>query len=59
MGFQLATTHWFYLYLAWVVPFVFVAIFAPWRTGELPVVRVTDRRATDEQPVPAPALSAP
>ncbi len=63
MAFQLATTHWFYLYLAWVVPFVFVAIFAPWRTGELPVVRVRDRREPVAEPAPAPApapaLSAP
>ena len=61
MAFQLATTHWFYLYLAWVLPFVLVAIFAPWRTGELPVMRVADRRqpVQDPAPAPAPALSAP
>jgi hypothetical protein len=60
MAFQLATTHWFYLYLAWVMPFVFVAIFAPWRTGELPAYRVRDRRELGAEPAPAPvSLSAP
>jgi Glycosyltransferase family 87 len=28
---QLAVTHWFYLYVVWFVPFVFVAIFAAYR----------------------------
>ncbi len=37
MAFQLATTHWFYLYLAWVVPFALVGLFAPYCTGEPPV----------------------
>jgi hypothetical protein len=58
--FQLATTHWFYLYLAWVVPFVFVAMFAPWRTGELPAYRVRDSRELGREPAVEPVpLSAP
>ena len=28
-GFQLVLTHWFYLYLPWVLPFVAFALFAP------------------------------
>ena len=29
LGFQLALTHWFYLYLPWVLPFVVLALFLP------------------------------
>ena len=28
---QLAATHWFYLYVVWMVPFVFVAVFGAYR----------------------------
>jgi hypothetical protein len=29
LAFQLALTHWFYLYLPWVLPFVALALFLP------------------------------
>ncbi len=29
MAFQLTLTHWFYLYLPWVVPFVFLWLLLP------------------------------
>lgn len=56
MAFQLATTHWFYLYLAWVVPFAFVAFFAPYGTDEQSVdgpATITARRVAVEDRVPA------
>jgi hypothetical protein len=40
---QLAATHWFYLYVVWFVPFVFVALFA------------SQRVARPEAPAPAEA----
>ena len=55
IAFQLATTHWFYLYLAWVVPFVFVAIFAPYRTSDAeptPDIPAVARRAPLVEPEP-------
>jgi Glycosyltransferase family 87 len=33
---QLATTHWFYLYVVWFVPFVFVVIFGAYRERRAP-----------------------
>jgi Glycosyltransferase family 87 len=33
---QLAATHWFYLYVVWFVPFVFVAIFCAYREPHAP-----------------------
>jgi hypothetical protein len=39
---QLAATHWFYLYVVWVVPFVFVAIFGAYRE-RLPVPVARER----------------
>jgi hypothetical protein len=56
MAFQLATTHWFYLYLAWVVPFAFVALFASYRTddpaGDLDGPIAAERLASEDR-VPA------
>ena len=34
VAFQLTLTHWFYLYLPWVVPFVFLWLLLPERGGE-------------------------
>jgi hypothetical protein len=33
LGFQLALTHWFYLYLPWMLPFVLLALFLPLRAS--------------------------
>jgi hypothetical protein len=29
LAFELSLTHWFYLYLPWVLPFVLLALFLP------------------------------
>ena len=34
IGLQLAVSHWFYLYVVWFAPFVFVALFAAYRGDE-------------------------
>ncbi len=35
VGFQLLLTHWSYLYIPWIVPFIAIALLAPYeRTGE-------------------------
>ena len=31
---QLGITHWFYLYAAWFLPFIFVVLFGRWSEGE-------------------------
>jgi hypothetical protein len=42
---QLVATHWFYLYIVWFVPFVFVALFAAHaRTLREPVAEATEER---------------
>jgi hypothetical protein len=52
LGFQLVLTHWFYLYLPWVLPFLALALFLPARRGaEAPA---TSREgATGSSPGPA------
>jgi hypothetical protein len=34
LGVQLVLTHWFYLYLPWVLPFVLLALFLPRTLGD-------------------------
>ena len=41
---QLAVTHWFYLYVVWFVPFVFVTIFAAYREPPPPAAAEEVRR---------------
>ena len=41
---QLAVTHWFYLYVVWFVPFVFVTIFAAYREPPAPAAAEEVRR---------------
>ena len=43
---ELAATHWFYLYVIWFVPFVFVTIFGAY--GRPPPARASDREAARE-----------
>ena len=33
LAFELSLTHWFYLYLPWVLPFVLLALFLPRERG--------------------------
>jgi Glycosyltransferase family 87 len=42
---QLAVTHWFYLYVVWFAPFVFVAMFGAYRERAPTAERTTDRAA--------------
>jgi len=48
---ELSLTHWFYLYLPWVLPFVLLALFLPREDGA----------AAQDSPVPhaEPAEAAP
>ena len=46
---QLAATHWFYLYVVWFVPFVFVTIFGAYREPPHPPRR---RRCAGPRPCP-------
>ena len=41
---QLAATHWFYLYVVWFVPFVFVTIFGAYREAPAPAAAEDVRR---------------
>ena len=51
---QLATAHWFYLYVVWFAPLAFVALMAGYRTGD------SDESAQPEAPVAAsPAVPVP
>jgi fatty acid desaturase len=43
---QLTATHWFYLYVVWFVPFVFVAVMAGQRTA-LPEPRAAPEPARE------------
>jgi hypothetical protein len=56
---QLVVTHWFYLYIVWFAPLVFVALLAPLRGSEAPAPRLElDPGGVDhlgDQPVPAGA----
>ena len=45
IGLQLVTVHWFYLYVVWFAPFVFVALFAAQRRPEPAVPRMKWVRA--------------
>ena len=42
---QLAATHWFYLYVVWFVPFVFVAVFGAYRERLVPAGSAGGARA--------------
>jgi hypothetical protein len=50
---ELSLTHWFYLYLPWVVPFVLLAVFLP-RTRPASV-QVPERETAQGSPVARPA----
>ncbi len=50
---QLAATHWFYLYIAWFAPLVFVALFTAYRTDE---GKGRGDEAHAEEPVPVRAV---
>jgi hypothetical protein len=50
---ELSLTHWFYLYLPWVVPFVLLAVFLP-RTRPAPVP-VPEHETAEGSPVSRPA----
>jgi hypothetical protein len=47
---QLTATHWFYLYVVWFVPFVFVALFAA-HARTLPEVRVEPEPESEREAV--------
>ena len=46
VGFELALTHWSYLYIPWFLPFVLLALLLP-RGGR--------RRSGADEPVPRPS----
>ncbi|HUG65316.1 MAG TPA: hypothetical protein VMK83_08870 [Gaiellaceae bacterium] len=48
VAFQLTLTHWFYLYLPWVVPFVFLWLLLPERDGQ----ETEKRSASMEEALP-------
>ena len=50
---QLPAVHWFYFYVAWFMPFVLVALFALYRTGEADAA--VDVAPTPRWRSPAPA----
>jgi hypothetical protein len=50
-AFQLTLTHWFYLYLPWVVPFVFLWLLLPERAGQETETRI----ASIEEALPVSA----
>jgi hypothetical protein len=52
---QLVVSHWFYLYIVWFAPFVFVALFALYR-GDDPAAR-TPAEGSAGEPRPVPALA--
>jgi hypothetical protein len=52
IAFQLAVTHWFYLYVVWFVPFVLVAIFGAYRERPAAPARPAPR-VVEEEAVPA------
>jgi hypothetical protein len=57
IAFQLAASHWFYLYVVWFAPFVFVALFALHRTGDEGDARQEARAAEEPRPDAQPALA--
>jgi Glycosyltransferase family 87 len=52
IAFQIAADHWFYLYIVWFAPLVFVALFAPYEQ----VVAAPDEDLLAERYVAEPAL---
>jgi hypothetical protein len=55
LALQLVVSHWFYLYVVWFTPFVFVALFALYRGGYS--VGPPPGEATAREPLPRPALA--
>jgi hypothetical protein len=55
IGFELVQTHWFYLYIPWFLPFVFLAMLAPELAPAM--ARVTEHRPepAGRQPLLTPA----
>jgi hypothetical protein len=51
VAFQLTLTHWFYLYLPWVVPFVFLWLLLPENEDQ----EIATRSASIEEALPLPA----
>jgi hypothetical protein len=54
VAFQLSLTHWFYLYLPWVVPFVFLWLLLPRAVDQETATRI----ASIEEALPVPASHA-
>jgi hypothetical protein len=52
---QLIAIHWFYLYIVWFAPFMLVALFGEYSTGDSRAPTAPSRRIT----VPAPRERAP
>ena len=58
VAFQLTLTHWFYLYLPWVVPFVFLWLLLPQTTTRS--ASIEDALPVDEsQAMTAPSIRKP
>jgi hypothetical protein len=51
---QLAAVHWFYLYVVWFAPLVFVALFSAYTTAGRAPTSVRERRPEPAEPAPAP-----
>ena len=62
-AFQLTLTHWFYLYLPWVVPFVFLWLLLPERTDQETGTRMASIEealpVSASQPMTAPSIRTP
>jgi uncharacterized membrane protein len=60
IGFQLTLTHWFYLYIAWFLPFVLLAIVPAWERPPRPEDDAAEPSAAPlRAPAPAPVETAP
>ena len=62
LAFQLSLTHWFYLYLPWFLPFVFVWLLLPREQPEPAAQDIETRTASIEDAVPvseSQSISAP
>jgi len=57
LAFELSLTHWFYLYLPWVLPFVLLALFLP-REARAPARRPSPVAVTPAETPPHRAASA-
>lgn len=50
---QLPAQYWFYLYVVWFAPFLFVALLAPYRTGAATAAPLPPPEPAAREPVPA------